>query len=197
MKNVKTTARGIRAVESGSNYRYQQAVNVNGTSARKVGAYGMMEHRVNQLAVAMGIEGADWHDPAVQDNIAEASLTRAYEELQDWKLAVVAFRFGMPLARYFKERGVIEPKDMETAGYQEAGHYVRNVRRNTPKTEQPVSGELTVPGVAVPSERDGAGVERSLSPQRRGAENIVRKHLVNMRNRQRSGLDDLTEQEPE
>ena len=196
MKNVKTTARGIKAVESASNYGYQQSVNVRGVPARKVGAYGMMEHRIPQIASAMGIDGADWRDPAVQDRIAEAALTRSYEELQDWNLAAVAFRFGMPLARYFKGRGVIEPGDMEVAGYGEAGKYVRNVRRNTPKTEQPISGEIKVPGVAIPEQRDGAGVERSSSPQRRGAEGVIRNQLIGLRNAQRVRSSNQPAEEP-
>lgn len=183
MDNIKDAAHGIKIAESGGNYHHQQAVRVGGTKQRKVGAYGIIESRMAELTEAMGLDGADWRDRAVQDRIAEEFLSRAYGELEDMNLSVVAFRYGMPLARALKQQGAKKAGDIEAAGYNQAGQYLRNVQRNKPVGDMPVEGSLQPPEIAIPGEQTQDG--RSGTPNRRRAENIVRKNLVTMRNAQR------------
>lgn len=185
MRDARTTALGIKIAESGNNYQYQQRVQVGDRTAYKVGAYGFMDGRFAQLAEAMGMAGANWRDPTAQDKIAQEALGRSYQELEDWKLSVVAFRFGMPIARSFKERSITSAPEMDAAGYSDIARYLRNVERNVPRTQQPITGSYNVPDAAGPPERTTEGVDRGVSPHRKRAEEIVRSHLVNLRNQQR------------
>jgi hypothetical protein len=191
------TAQAIGLVESGGNYRYQTAARIDGRAERKVGAYGIVESKIGLLAEAMGIPGADWRDPAVQDKMVKEHLRRSFQELDSWDLSAIAFRYGMPIARYFKANGITEPGDMEAAGYKQQGEYLRSVRRKRPNKNMPVEGKLTSPDIAVPKDQTVDG--RGATPNRRRAENIVRQRLVMMRNAQRRGLDNLNvpaEEEP-
>lgn len=196
MDNIEDTAKAIGMVESGGNYHYQTGARVDGTIQRKVGAYGIIESKIGLLAEAIGIPGADWRDPAVQDKIINEHLTRSYRELDSWDLAAVAFRYGMPLARHFKQHQLLEPGDMENAGYKQAGLYVRQVRRGKPNRDMPVEGKLTSPDIAVP--QDQTMGDQIPTPNRRRSEDIVRNTLTTMRNAQRQVVrnSNQTEKEP-
>lgn len=186
MNELKDTAHGIRMAETGGNYNNQIMVRVDGTKQRKVGAYGMLESKIGPLVEALGIPGADWHDRAVQDQIVNEYLTRAYKELENWDLAAVAWRYGMNLARHLKANNKTTPADIEDAGYKSQGKYLRGVQTNRPVRDVPLEGKLMAPQAAEPAADTPDG--RKSTPHRRRSEDIVRSALVGMRNAQRGSV---------
>jgi hypothetical protein len=110
--------------------------------------------------------------------IAKEKLTRDYKALGSWDLAIVAFRYGQPVAQQFKQNGYAKPKDMELAGYPEIGDYMRTVEDNGSARDLPVSGRLP----------DGPGplANKGPNPTRRRADDIVRNQLVTQRNADRA-----------
>lgn len=178
MENINDAAAAIRSVESSGDYQRQQRVRVNGQVDTKVGAYGLLESRFRSLATDLGYANANWQDRKMQDIIAKEKLTRDYKALGSWELAVVAFRFGQPVAQQFREMGYSEPKDIELAGYPDISTYVRTIRDNGSAREQPVSGRLP--------EGPGPLAKKGPTPTRRRAEDIVRNQLVTQRNANRA-----------
>lgn len=173
METVDQAMEALRRVESADDYRYQQAVSTNSAPDRKVGAYGILESRWSDLVEGIGYSGAHWQSRAMQDRVAKEKLKRDYQTLQNWDLAAVSFRFGMPVAKAMLDAGTTEPRDFEQAGYKEVGQYMRAVRKATPMTEMPVSGRVKPLG-------QDQGV-RSSNPTQNKAQGIVRNHLTNMR----------------
>jgi hypothetical protein len=116
----------------------------------------------------------------MQDIVAREKLERDYKELGDWELAVLSFRYGMPLAQAMRDRGYTEPKDVELAGYKGAAKYMRNVRRYQ-KEELPVEGKLT---------QSSSGTVSDANPMRKRSENVIRSMLISMRDTEkgRSGV---------
>lgn len=178
MNDIDAAASGIRAVESRGDYRYQQDFTADGARDRKVGAYGIVQSKWPTLTESLGYRGAQWQDPKMQDVIAKEALKRHYEQLGSWELAVVAFRFGSPVAQFLKESGYTEPESMESSGYGNVANYVRSVRRSETRIEQPVEGRLK------PPEQDP-----TKSPQLDRAQSIIRDRLVGMRNANRNAKE--------
>jgi hypothetical protein len=176
--NITNAAAAIRSVESSGDYQRQQRVRVNGQVDNKVGAYGLLESRFRTLATDLGYAKASWQDRKMQDMIAKEKLTRDYKALGSWDLAVIAFRYGQPVAQQFKQKGYVKPKDMELAGYPDISNYMRAVESNSSASGMPVSGRLP----------DGPGplAKKGPNPTRRRAEDIVRNQLVTQRNADRA-----------
>ncbi len=174
MNDIEAAAAGIRGVESRGDYSYQQDVSADGGRDRKIGAYGIIQSKWPALVNSLGYTGADWQDRKMQDVVAKEALQRHYENLGTWELAVVAFRFGAPIARYLKEKGYVEPEAMEADGQARIAEYVRSVRRNDTRTQQPVEGRLKPPD---PQAQNSPQLDRSQS--------IIRDRLIGMRNANR------------
>jgi hypothetical protein len=172
MSDLESTAKAIRKVESDENYEYQQNAKVGSTYDRKVGAYGILQSRWEQLADAAGYSGAAWQSREVQDAIARQKLQRDYEELGDWTLAAVAFRYGTPVARKLKQQGVNDAAGVSHAGHKQIGTYLRALRKSSPQTDLSVVGRAT-------------GAPKAAPPARKQAERVVRNHLVAIRDQQR------------
>ena len=175
MDNIEQARQAIRMMESNGSYNKQQDILIDGTRQRKVGAYGILESRWGVLASSLGYTNARWQDPKMQDLIATEKLTRAYEELGTWDLAVMSFRFGSPVARQMSEQGYTQPLDAEIDGNKEISDYMRAVNRMV-KTDVKVSGRMEKPQVE--------GQEKP-SPALSKSQNIVKRTLVGMRNAQR------------
>jgi hypothetical protein len=178
MKDLESAAYAIRRMESGDDYTRQQDIRANGQKDRKVGAYGLLESVWDGLAVSLGYTGARWQDPKAQDVIAKEKLSRDYKALGSWDLAVVSFRYGRAIADHFKRTGVLEPKDMENAGYKGVGKYLRDTRRGVSDPERRIEGSLPTPP-------DGKPVRTQPPPQRKKSEDIVRSRIIGMRDQQR------------
>ena len=177
MNDLASVAQAIRRVESGDDYRKQQQVAVRGQADRKVGAYGILQSRWDGLVAELGYGGGKWQDPAMQDRLAAEVLKRAYQQLDDWTLAAIAFRFGMPAARHLKEKGITTAKDLESVGLKAMGNYVRALESNSTKNL-----EMSVDGRPVDMKKP---VRQS--PTRKRGEDIIRGMLYEMRNAQRAG----------
>lgn len=188
MESINQALSAVRMMESNGNYHAQRRVHVDGQVDRKVGAYGILESRWAGLTQSLGYDGARWQDRNMQDIIAREKLERDYKELGNWELAVLSFRYGMPLAKAMSNRGYTEPKDVELAGYKDAARYMRNVRRYQ-KEEFPVEGKLT---------QSSSGTVSDANPTRKRSENIVRSMLVSMRDTEKrrgtNGSDEAIEQ---
>jgi hypothetical protein len=176
--NITNAAAAIRSVESSGDYQRQQRVRVNGQVDNKVGAYGLLESRFRTLATDLGYANANWRDRKMQDMIAKEKLTRDYKALGSWDLAVVAFRYGQPVAQQFKQKGYSAPKDVELAGYPEISNYMRTIEANGSARNLPVSGRLP----------DGPGplAKKGPNPTRRRSEDIIRNQLVQQRDADRA-----------
>jgi len=172
MNDLESTAAAIRTVESDNDYRRQQDARVGSGHDRKVGAYGILQSRFDALAEAAGYAGAAWESREVQDAIARQKLERDYEELGDWTLAAVAFRYGTPVARKLKQQGVNDAAGVSHAGHKQIGTYLRALRKSSPQTDLSVVGRAT-------------GAPQTAPPARKQAERVVRNHLVAMRDQQR------------
>ncbi len=170
MNGLEGAAAGIRAVESRGDYSYQQDFSADGARDRKIGAYGIVQSKWDGLVESLGYAGAKWDDRKMQDMVANKALQKHYDNLGSWELATIAFRFGTPVAQYFKDKGYTEPKDMEADGYGSIANYVRSVRRSDTRIEQPVEGRL------------GKQEQPSVSPQLTKAQGVIRNNLVMMRN---------------
>jgi hypothetical protein len=181
MNTVEDALSAIRTVESDSDYKRQQSVKVGEKRDRKLGAYGILESKWGGFAASMGYTGADWRDPTMQDKMARAKLERDYDELGDWTLAVVSFRFGLGAARAMKEANYFRAADVEMAGEKQIGRYMRDIDKTLPKTDRPV---MPTPPSSKPAPQD---------PTLRRSEDVVRRHLYGMRNQQR--LDKPVEEE--
>lgn len=98
MSQVDVFMAAVRNEETGSpagNYRsYRGPVR----EGRVVGAYGFATDFWDRLAGLAGLEGADWHDPKVQDKVARASFQALYDKYQDWRLVAIAWKGGAGLA---------------------------------------------------------------------------------------------------
>ena len=173
MKDRDETLKALALVESVN--RTSRSVLVGGTSDFKVGKYGILKSRWPELAASLGYAGASYRDEWAQDRIAGQVLERAYGQLGNWELTAIAFRFGMPLARQLLERNMVEPLDIEAAGYPEASQYLRHLRRGVP-LEAPVVGRPR--GEAAPP----------AAPRRAKSEDVVRRQLIAMRNANRRGI---------
>ena len=165
-------------MESADDYQRQQDIRANGQNDRKVGAYGILESKWDGLAVSLGYTGANWQDRKAQDVIAKEKLLRDYKALESWELAVIAFRYGRPVADHFKEQGILEPKDMENAGYKGVGRYLRDTRRGVSDPERSIEGSLPTPP-------NGQKPRTQPNPQRKRSEDVVRNRLLGMRDQQR------------
>ncbi len=176
MNNIDQALSAVRMMESSGDYRSQQSVRIDGSVERKVGAYGFVESNWGALTEALGYPGARWTDRKMQDLVAREKLERDYKELGDWKLAVMAFRYGTPVARFAQEKGYTEPKDIELAGFPKVADYMRNVDKNT-KKDYSVEGKL-------PQSPAGGGPAKP-NPTLGRAQNIVRSTLVSMRDAER------------
>jgi len=183
MNTVEDALNAIRVVESNSDYQLQQEVKVGETRDRKVGAYGILQSKWGQFASAMGYTGANWRDPAMQDRMARSKLERDYEELGDWNLAVVSFRFGLGAARSMKDANYFRAADVENAGQEQIGQYMRDIQNTVPKTERAV---MAPPPSSQPAAKD---------PALRRSEDIVRRHLYGLRNQQRMDTEVVEEEE--
>lgn len=177
MNDADTTVDAIGIVESGDDPNYQQDVVVGGQSDRKLGRYGILQSRWSGLTEAFGYPGGRWHDPALQRQVARRVIEGAYQELGDWTLSSVAFRFGMPVARRLAEAGAVTPADIEAAGYTDIGQYVRALHRSEPAVRMRVSGRH--PTTAKP---------QTVAPARKRSEDILRQRLIGMRNVERNRL---------
>ena len=180
MKDLESAAYAIRQMESANDYTRQQDIRVNGQNDRKVGAYGILESKWDALTVSLGYTGANWQDRKAQDVIAKEKLKRDYEALGSWELAVIAFRYGRAIANQFKEQGILQPKDMENAGYKGIGRYLRDTRRGVSDPERPIEGAL--PTMTPPN---GVTPRAQPAPDLKRSEDIVRNRLVGMRDQQR------------
>ena len=178
MKDLESAAYAIRRMESADDYQRQQDIRANGQNDRKIGAYGILESKWDGLAVSLGYTGARWQDRKAQDVIAKEKLLRDYKALESWELAVIAFRYGRPVADHFKEQGILEPKDMENAGYQGVGRYLRDTRRGVSDPERSIEGSLPTPP-------NGQKPRTQPNPQRKRSEDVVRNRLLGMRDQQR------------
>jgi hypothetical protein len=174
MENIDQALSSLRLMESNGNYHKQQSVRVDGVMDRKVGAYGIMESRWSTLTSDLGYTGARWQDRKMQDIVAREKLERDYRTLGSWELAVVSFRYGMPMARGMMDNSLTEPRDIELAGYPKVASYMRDVRRYQ-KNEHPVEGKL--PQSGIPEDRPNPTLKRS--------EDVIRRRLVSMRNAER------------
>ena len=173
MNNVEETAASVRMVESDDDYRYQQDVSVGGENGQRLGAYGILASRWNELADAAGIGGATWTDRGAQDRIAREKLTRSYEALGDWTMAAVSFRYGLNIAQALTDRGATDPVSVAHAGYEDIANYMRALRDGIPQPESPVTGTLQ------------STKTQKTNPKRKRADDIIRKQLVGLRNAQR------------
>ena len=187
MENVDQAMSAVRRLESNGNYRAQQRVNINGLLDYKVGAYGIVQSKWAGLAASLGYMNAGWQDRKMQDIIAKEKLEHDYKELGSWELAVVSFRYGMPIARHLIETENVEPEAIEMAGYEGIANYVRSARNFT-KQDHPIEGKLRTGPVEN---------EPKSSPKLRRSESIVKNQLVSMRNAQRGrsaapALEDVT-----
>lgn len=187
MDTVEQAQQSIRTVESRGNYTHQQGVTVQGQRDRKVGAYGILESKWEGLVDSLGYQGARWDDRKMQDVVAREALTRYHTSLGSWELAVVAFRFGLPVARKLQKDGYTEPQDIEASGYPGVATYMRSVRRNEPKTQQPVEGSIPVP--------EEINMPPKKTPALNKAEGIIRDKLVFMRDAQRKQDKAVMEEE--
>ena len=178
MRDLESAAHAIRRMESADDYQRQQDIRANGQNDRKVGAYGILESKWDGLAVSLGYTGANWQDRKAQDVIAKEKLLRDYKALESWELAVIAFRYGRPVADHFKEQGILEPKDMENAGYKGVGRYLRDTRRGVSDPERSIEGSLPTPP-------NGQKPRTQPNPQRKRSEDVVRNRLLGMRDQQR------------
>jgi len=188
METIEQALEAIRTVESNQNYAYQQKVRVGGEIATKVGAYGIIDKRWEQLTQAGGYAGADWRDPTAQDTIARQKLQRDYDELGSWEMAVIAFRFGSRAARQLQKAGYIEPKAIEDAGYKNIGQYFRDIQTKTVNERRRVDGQLE----AAPEVET-----RGTTPKRKRSDDIVRNHLRAMLNAQNRAAPAPEEEAPE
>lgn len=175
MDTLEHAAAAVRRMESENNYQRQQDIRANGQRDRKVGAYGILESKWAGLSESLGYTGANWRDRKAQDVIAKEKLRRDYEALGSWELAVVAFRYGRPVAQHFADQNIVSPREMQDAGFEGVGGYVRDIRRNVADPERKVEGTVNTATAATP-----------LPPNRKKAENVVRRQLVGMRNAQRN-----------
>ncbi len=180
MRDINETAQAIRMAESEDNYQYQQSVDIAGTPSFRLGAYGIIDSRWEQLAEAAGIKGADWNDRKAQDLVARRKLQDGYNKFGDWSMAAVSFRFGDNAANALTERGMTDPGAIEAAGYKDIANYLRSVRQGQPMPEHPVSGQLRAQG----------GTQQKTSPTRRRADEIIRKQLISMSKAERKVTDD-------
>lgn len=174
MQSIEDTMAAIASVESGNDPWFVQGVLVGNQRDRKVGRYGVLSSRWTQLTNDLGYAGARWDDMTAQDTIVRKVLTKLHDELDDWTLSAVAFRYGLPVARLLKDRGALNPAAIEAAGYEQVGTYVRSLGRNE-RMVGPVQGRAT--GTPTPGAPTTTGSR---------SEDIIRGHLVAMRNAQRS-----------
>lgn len=190
MENIEQALDAIRTVESDGNYRYQQRVNTSAGPDRKVGAYGILESRWRTLADSLGYVGARWQSKPAQDRIAKEKLERDYKELGDWNLAVVSFRYGLPAARALRDKQAFAPADIKRLGMEQASEYLRAAQKAQPTPPMPVEG-------TVRSSNPQANVHmaKDVSPNRRRAEDIVRKQLYALRGKKTQGT--LAEEQQE
>jgi len=169
--DIDIVAGAIRTVESGDDYKNQRLTSIDGERHRKVGAYGFMDRRWVELSEAAGFPGADWRDPTAQDRVAKAKMQRDFDRFGDWEAVAIAFRYGADTARaYMDGRGFKQRKEVEG--------YVRNVRKLIPDTERPVTGSLT------------PQAKRNQNHRLTQAEKVIRDRLVSMRDNQRKGAPD-------
>lgn len=174
-------AKAVRMVETGDNYKFQAPSNINGQRELRVGAYGIRRSRWAQLAAAAGIPDADWRDPYAQDLVAKSKLIRDHQEFQDWTLAALAFRFGTKMVRRMVETAKTSAEDLDMVGLKEQAEYMRRIVNtvNGGNNAEPFPATGTTP-------RKPADANKSAT--RRRADDIVRSHLIALRNSQRKSL---------
>lgn len=173
MNDLESTAAAIRIVESEEDYHRVQQAKVGAEIDRKLGAYGILQSKWDTLAEAAGYAGASWESKSMQDAIARQKLERDYEELGDWTLAAVAFRYGTPVARRLKDQGVNDAAGVSHAGHQQIGDYLKALRSSSPQPNLSVVGRAT-------------GSPKPASSARKASERVVRNHLIAMRDQQRA-----------
>ena len=174
MQDAAQVAAAIRMVESKDDYGHQQKANIGGEYEWKVGAYGFVGSRWQQLTEAAGLAGANWQDNGAQDYIAREVINRHYKELGDWGMTGLAFRYGLPAAKALLDAGYTNPQAIEQAGYPEMAGYLRSLQDGQPRPDMPVSGTVST----------NAARQQS-NPTGTRAQNIVRQQLYALRNAQR------------
>jgi hypothetical protein len=183
MEDVDQIAAAIRKVESADDYRHQVVADIGGKPVRKIGAYGIRQDRWVELTQAAALAGADWNDRAAQDAIARRKLMHDYEQLGDWALVGVAFRFGLNAAVALRDAGYTNPGSIEKAGYPEIATYMRALKDGQPMPDQPVTGKLNTKTTTADAP----------NPTATRAQDIVRRQLYALRNRQRKAQPPVDE----
>jgi len=169
--DIDIVAGAIRTVESDGDYNHQRLTSIGGERHRQVGAYGFVDKRWVELAAAAGYPGANWRDPTAQDRIAKAKLQRDFDKYGDWEAVAIAFRFGGATAKAYKDgRGFAQREEVEG--------YARKVRKLIPDTERRITGSMT----PQTEQRQNHTLTR--------AESVIRDQLVTMRDAQRKGAPD-------
>lgn len=181
-----TFATAIKMAESGSSEGNYTQIKGLVRDGRIVGAYGFPSDQWRELAADVGLEGARWSDPKVQDIVARRTFDLLYRKYGDWRLVAVAWKAGEEVA----DAVAAEPRLLDDDSLKPVKDYVRQVMgfaRKDIEVHSPVGpdGQPIDQRRFQPSMR-GLGSESVTAPTQKSAEEALRGVLRGMRDRVRA-----------